>query len=300
MCWSIAVTAILAGCTDTGHRLSDSARGSPARAAVDNTAPGTGWDADAGRLMIVSLDATSDSVAVVLPEITDSTIESVQDIDAPVANLSFDLFGRSGRIASNITVSPVAIQDSSQECYSWPLAKLRTQKPGWNAGFVAGHADAIKLDSIEAMTSADSAELVRAIAQGASTQPVATDPTFRGLPFRVRSAYAFRVDSTDVIVANVVRAVNEEANPRIEYLLIVGERARDAVGKLNVEYFDRAAGAEGSTQASELLAAVRVGLSKRPVLLVSAAYEDGAKLGLIARSAGGKWTAIWRSAYTNC
>jgi hypothetical protein len=291
---------MLTACRDTGRSPSDSARA--AFHSVPPKKPGIslGWDSDAGPLLIVSLDPTTDSIAVVLPEITDSTIDSVQGIDAPVTGRRFDLFGRSGRIASNVGVSPLVLRDSSEDCYSWPMARVHGPKGGWSAGFATGHAEAIKLDSIEVMSAADSAALTKAVVQAASTLPAAADPVFRGLPFRVRSAYTFQIDTTEVIVATVVRALNEEANPRIEYMLVVGERAQGVSAKFNVDYFNRTAGAEDSTQASEVLTAVRIGVSKRPIVVVSVAYNDGAKLALIERTEEGKWIATWESAYTDC
>jgi hypothetical protein len=172
--------------------------------------------------------------------------------------------------------------------------------PGWRIGFATGHVQAIKLDSIEAMPSSDSASLAASLAQTAATLPIASDPTFRGLPFRVRSAYTFRLDSVDIVIADVVRSVNEEANPRLEHLLIIGERPAGTTGKYTAGYYSRTAGAEETTQATEVLAVVRIGSSRKPAVVVNIEYDDGRKLGLIERTAPGQWRSIWRSAYTDC
>jgi hypothetical protein len=150
------------------------------------------------------------------------------------------------------------------------------------------------------MSSADSAALAVALAQTAATLPVKVDPTFRGLPFRVRSAYTFRLDSVQVVVADIVRSVNEEANPRLEHILIIGERPSGTAGKFGVGYFSRTAGAEESTQATELLAAVAIGGMRLPAIVVNIEYDDGGKLGLIERTDSGQWQATWKSAYTDC
>jgi hypothetical protein len=134
----------------------------------------------------------------------------------------------------------------------------------------------------------------------AATLPIVSDPTFRGLPFRVRSAYTFRLDSIDVVIADVVRSVNEEANPRLEHLLIIGERPAGARGKYNLGYYSRTAGAEESTQATEVLTAVQIGVTKRPAIVINIEYDDGGKLGLIERTDSGEWRAMWKSAYTDC
>lgn len=252
--------------------------------------------------MIVSVGGSGDSVAVVLPEATDSTIAALQDISPPLSGLTFDLFARGGKVGSPavaVLSIPRAVS-TRQDCYSWPLAKLKSSRSNWRAGFVSGHVHPIALDSIEAMPSADSAALAVSLAQTAATLPVTADPTFKGLPFRVRSAYTFRLDSIDVVIADVVRSVNEEANPRLEHLLIVGERAAGSTGRYKVGYYNRTAGAEESTQATEILAAVFIGSTKRPAVVVNIEYDDGGKLGLIERTGPGEWRTTWRSAYTDC
>jgi hypothetical protein len=116
----------------------------------------------------------------------------------------------------------------------------------------------------------------------------------------VRSAYTFRLDSVDIVIADVVRSVNEEANPRLEHLLIIGERPAGTTGKYTAGYYSRTAGAEETTQATEVLAVVRIGSSRKPAVVVNIEYDDGRKLGLIERTAPGQWRSIWRSAYTDC
>lgn len=262
-------------------------------------ASSTNWNVDAGPVMLVSSESSPDTAAVILPEVTDSTIESVQGNEAPVTGLIFDLFGRGGKLEESALI-PLRVSEARQECYGWPLGTLRTTRAGWRVGFARGHAQAIQLDSIEAMPSADSAALAASLAQAAATLPIASDPVFRGLRFRVRSAYTFRLDSVAVVVADVVRSVNEEANPRIEHLLLIGERPIGTTGKYNPAYYSRTAGAEETTQVTEVLAAVLIGPSRRPAVVVNIEYDDGRKLGLIERAAPGQWRSRWRSAYTDC
>jgi len=177
---------------------------------------------------------------------------------------------------------------------------VRAPSSVWRVGFAGAHVQAIKLDSIEAMTSTDSAALAVSLAETAATLVNASDPAFRGLPFRVRSAYTFRLDSIHVVIADVVRSVNEEANPRIEHLLMIGEKRAGSIGKYTTGYYSRTAGAEETTQATEVLAAVRVGSSRKPAVVVNIEYDDGRVLGLIERVASGQWRSLWRSAFTDC
>ena len=298
-CNMVALVCVVVGCRGNDRGIADSTRALPPVYPA-GPAGNTNWNSDAGPVMIVSAGGGSDTVAVVLPDATDSTIESLQNIAPPVSGLRFDLFGRGGKVASSVPVSPISQTDTTQECYSWPMASLQSTRGNWQVGFVSGHVQPIHVDSIEGLPSPDSAALAVSLAQTAATLRAATDPTFRGLPFRVRSAYRFRLDTVDVVIADVVRVVNEEANPRVEHLLIFGERPHGVSGKFDVSYYSRTAGAEESTQVTEILSVVRISATKRPAVVVNIEYDDGGKLGLVERTAPGEWRATWRSAYTDC
>ena len=298
--WFPLVVVGLVACREKGSGRIDSAGKSLPPVYSLGPAGNTNWNADAGPVMIVSTGSTGDTIEVVFPEATDSTIASFERIIPPISGLTFDLFGRGGKVKSSVSALPLPPADTDEECHFWPLAKLRSARANWRVGFASGHVNAIKVDSIEGMSSTDSAALAASLARTAATLPVAADPTFRGLPFRVRSAFTFRLDSVDVVVADVVRSVNEEANPRLEHILIVGEKAASTTGKYNVGYYSRTAGAEESTQATEVLTMVQIGAAKRPAIVVDIEYDDASKLGLIERMADGQWRATWRSAYTDC
>ena len=296
----LTIAVLLAGCRGENPQKADSARGSLSPVYPSAPAVNPNWNAEAGPVIVVSRGSDNDSIAVVLPEVTDSVLEGLQGDAAPIAGLSFDLFGRRGMVASAIPASPIARADTSQDCVAWPSARLRSGQPDWEVGFVTKHATAIPLDSLAGLSSADSSALAVALTQTAASLQVASDPTFRGLPFRVISAYTFRLDSVDVVVANIVRTVNEEANPRVEHLVIFGERPRGASGKYAVSYYSRSAGREESAQATDVLAVVRIGTAKRPVVVVNVANDEGGNLGLVERTASGKWIATWHSAFTDC
>jgi hypothetical protein len=250
--------------------------------------------------MLVSLGGGFDSAAVVLPEITDSTMEEVQGIAPPLSGFVFELFSRSGNVDSSAVASLPTTGSTQRDCYAWPAARVQSARTGWRIGLVRGNAKAIALDSIGSLSSADSATLAASLAQSAATLPLSADPVFLRLPFRVRSAYTFRLDSAEVVIADVVRSLNEEANPRIEDLFLIGERPIGATGKYTVGYFNRIAGAEETIQATEVLSAVSIGVSKRPAVIVNVESEDGSQLGFIERIGRGQWRYTWKSAYTDC
>ena len=297
--FALGLIAFFAGCRDRQPDKADSSRSLPP---VYPSSPleSTNWDRDAGPLMVVADTAGPERARVVLPEATDSTIESFEGVNPPIEGLKFDLFGRGGRQRSSAVLSPLPRVNTRDQCYAWPRARVHGPTSEWRVGLASGRTSAIRLDSIEGRSSSDSAALAVALTQTAATLPAATDPAFRGLPFRVRSAYTFRLGSVEVVVADVVRTVNEEANPRVERLFIIGERGAGTTSKYEPGYYSRTAGAEDSIEATELLTALEIGPAKRPTVVVSIEYDDGGKIALIERTAPGRWTARWRSAYTDC
>jgi hypothetical protein len=285
-------------CRDKAGNSADAGRSLPAVLSLGPTS-NTNWNVNAGPVMLLSAGNSSDSVSIVLPEATDSTIELVQDV-APVSGLVFELFNRGGKVDSTRVVPQKMAADTTRDCSAWPVGRTQFAHPNWRVGFVRGNVRAIPLDSIGSLPSADSAMLAASLAQTAATLPVSSDPTFRRLPFRVQSAYTFRLDSVEVVIADIVRTLNEEANPRIEHLLLIGERPAGTKGKYAVGYFSRIAGPEETMQATEVLATVRIGVSKSPAIVVGVDSEEGVQLGLIERTGPGQWRPTWKSAYTTC
>ena len=294
----VPVLLVLA-CRDRPENGANSGKSLPAVFSLGPTS-NTNWNVNAGPVMLLSAGNSSDSVSIVLPEATDSTIELIQDVAPPVSGFVFELFNRGGRVDSTRVLPQKMGTDTTRDCTAWPVGKTQFAHPDWRVGFVRGNVTAAPLDSIESLASGDSAMLAASLAQTAATLPVSSDPTFRKLPFRVQSAYTLRLDSVEVVIADIVRTLNEEANPRIEHLLLIGERPIRSKGKYAVGYFSRVAGPEETMQATEVLAAVRVGASKSPAIVVSVESEDGVKLGLIERTGPGQWRSTWKSAYTTC
>ena len=246
--------------------------------------------------MVVALEG--DSVAIVLPQATDSSMP-FQQLSALQSDLSVDLVGRAGKIGSAV-VSPVTRTVEAAECRSWPAGRIKPARSGWRGGFTSGRVAAVPLDSIEAMSPVDSAALATTIAQNVATLLLASDSDFRGLPFRVRSAHTFRADSIEGVIADVVRSVNEEANPRLEHLFVIAERPVGSSAKYRVAFFSRTAGAEDDAEITELLAVVLIGAKRLPAAVVNVEYDEGGKLGLIERTAPVQWRFRWRSAYAGC
>jgi hypothetical protein len=247
--------------------------------------------------MLVALGEIGDSAAVVLPDASDSTLNSPSL--PQLSHTVFDLYGRSGKVGSSV-VSPFTDSVGDSTCASWPSTHLGSAHEGWQVALTRGSARAIPLDSIEGLSSADSALLAASLAESVAALPVASDPTFRRLPFRVRYAYTTRMDSVEIVAADIVRALNEEANPQIEHIFFVGERPGQTKGKFVVEYYSRTAGAEETTQATEVLTALEIGSSRRPAFVVNVESDNRARFGLIENAGSTGWGPAWWSAYTDC
>jgi hypothetical protein len=102
-----------------------------------------------------------------------------------------------------------------------------------------------------------------------------------------------------ILIGDVVRKINEEANPREEHLLVIAERDQGSTAGYSIVFHSRAAGSEEAVRTSEVLGAVRF-LSGRPAVVVSFDYENGGRVALIERVADGGWRITWRSAFGGC
>jgi hypothetical protein len=287
-------------CTEKNSKNVGSSRTSLPPVYPIGPANNTNWDPSAGQVILVSQGDNPDSAAIILPDATDSVVSTVADSSVSLSGIVFDLFGRGGKLGSSTAASVMNSRTSGRECNAWPTARLQTGHSGWRVAFVKGAATAIALDSIESLSSVDSAAMAASLAQSVAALPIASDQTFRRLPFRVRFAYRGRLDSTEIVLADIVRTLNEEANPRIEHILLIAERSRLTADSYRIGYYTRTAGAEETMQAVEVLAAVSIGTARQPAFVVNAEGERGNRLGLIERGESGTWRPSWWSAYTSC
>src|SRR5688572_2595046 len=144
----LAVLAVSA-CGERRPESADSARPMPTPPAAPVNA--TNWNLEAGPVMVLALEG--DSVAIVLPQATDSSMP-FQQSSALESNLSVDLLGRVGKVGSAV-VSPVTRMAGAAECRSWPAGRVKPARSGWRIGFTSGRVVAVSLDSIESMSPID-------------------------------------------------------------------------------------------------------------------------------------------------
>jgi hypothetical protein len=265
----------------------------------------TGWDAELGPALFVAGGAPGEAVAV-FPEFTDSTLTDTTTFDvAALAPSEVELFTRAGSVGRARLALTAGPRRAPAECTAWPTARVERSggSGGWQVAFPAGQAVALPLDSIEDNTPADSALLAAAVTRLAASLPGDTAPMFRGLPFFVRSARRFTpAPGVEAVVGQLVRKVNQEANPREEHLMVIGERP--AGGAANVPYaaayVERVSGLEETIEASDVLAAVQLGAERKTTLVIGRDYGDGMVYALVERVGDGRWRLRWSSAYAGC
>jgi hypothetical protein len=148
------------------------------------------------------------------------------------------------------------------------------------------------MDSIEALPSADSARLAADLARLASALPMQKTSRFTGLPFAVLGAHRFESNGRQVVVAHLVRRLNQEAAPLEERTLIIAERPSPAAKgePYVVTHSLRSEGSEDTAEHFEVLAAIRG--RQAPMLLLSRDQLSRTTYELLERADDG-WRTRW-------
>lgn len=298
----------------------------PAPVTPPPVAAAAGWDAGAGAALVVP--GPADDALLVSPGVADAAgVDTVRAAPAaalavlPVDVALFAPHGLVGHARATVTTSGSAMPATT--CAGWPRVRLGPASgadvvPAWTVGFAAAPGTPaptpLPLDSLDRLAGADSARLVAALTRLAAALPAptsvnaATRAALRGVPFRVRHAREFAPDAkTRAVVAVLTRTVNHEAAPAADALLLVAERPVAAgPDALRLVYSERAAGAEESLPAADVLAAVRLGAgarseeragpAPRAALVVGREADDGVRYALLERVEPGRWRARWTSA----
>ena len=309
---SVFALALVSACErKSPAKPQDTAISSPQSVPADTTtvraavAPST-WDTSAGPVMFVRGSSPSEAY-VVFPAITDSTPSDAVHFDSALArNTSVELFQRAGGGDTAHLGAMAGGEWNADQCIEWPAATLQATTSGdattgWTVAFLRGRAKPLTLDTVEALPHADSAKLVADITRLVSTVPNDTAKTFRGIPYSVRTAYRFTPASgIEAVVADVVRTLNQEANPLEEHTLVVGERPAGSGAPFTLAYREVTAGSDETLESSDVLAAVQIGSPPHvDLVLEREGYESNA-YALLERQADGSWKLRWTSAHTGC
>lgn len=172
----------------------------------------------------------------------------------------------------------------------------------WTVGLVSGRARPVALEPIATLSPTDSARLAAEATRLASALPSDTAADFRGIPFAVRIAYRFpAAPGVSALAAEVVRKVNEEADPAAEHIFLVAERDSTAASdRYRTAYAYRRSGGEAEVVSTELLAAITLGAPPRTTLVLDEVGYAGDSYALLERVGPLTWRVRWRSAYADC
>jgi len=278
----------------------------PAESSAAARPPASGWDASAGPVLVVRADSPG-RASVVYPQYTENALPDTLRFDvAPISGASVTLYGHAGALGAARIASVGPRSWRAGECVEWPAATVAASNDsaaaGWSIAFLPSGIAGVPLDSIEGLSPLDSAKLAADITRLASALPGDTARAFHGIPFAVRNAYRFMVDSaTPAIAADVVRKLNQEAMPLEEHTFLIAERP-GSQQRYSVVYTDRTSGTEESLVTTELLAAVRLpspSPSRVALVLLREGFDTNA-YALLERSPRGGWRMTWTSVRTGC
>jgi hypothetical protein len=254
----------------------------------------------------VPTDTTRPTLAsAVLPDAEAATTDSAAAASvAPLDGVTVDLFTLGGKLGTARVAADerAAASVDPELCAPWPAVRLSAAptRGSWRVAFSAGHATSLPVDSIEGLSAADSASRAAEVARLASLVPRTNSRDFAGLPFSVRQARTFSAAGTDVLVAEAVRKIAQEANPREQHVLVVAERAAGSTAKYELAYSETSAGNEARVETRDVLAAVTLGANRRPTLVLNREYEDAFAYSLLERVGKRRWRVRWTSAKLGC
>lgn len=238
------------------------------------------WSSELGPLLLVP--SGSDNAAVILfPEAPSAQLTS----SAPVTLLSANGDTAVTRVESLVS--------DSVECGDAPVVRFKgTVAPTWSVGLLARSARSLRMDSIEALPPADSARLAADLARLASALPMHRNSRFSGLPFAVLGARRFVTDGRQIVVAQLVRRLSQEAAPLEERTLVIAERPAGAAKRepYVVTHSRRSEGSEDTAEHFDVLAAI---LGRQSPLLLLSRDQLSRTTYELLESADDGWRVRW-------
>jgi hypothetical protein len=262
------------------------------------------WDTTAGTALFVAGPTPQEALVIAPRYTTEASLDSVVLDSARLRSIRVDLFKGGQRVGAAV-VGSITGSGRTDSCRTWPSAHLRpapgdTSTGSWTLAFESGHATPVAVDSIEALSTADSARLAADVARLASALPGDTSAIFRGLPFVVTKAWrAHMPTGQTLLTAVVVRNVNQEANPRQERILLIAERDSMPSARYTALYSERMVGLEETIETTDPIGILLLGPERRPTVIISRDSGNGVSYALIER-VGGQWQRRWTSTYAGC
>jgi hypothetical protein len=268
------------------------------------------YDPALGAVLVLPLatdGGAGEPVALLSPLLPpDAPLDDTAAMTDRLGGGSVQLFSRSGMVGAR-TIQPASVQtQAGAVCPVWPTARLSADDAGvsaparrWFVGFPSGRAQAIPLDSIEALPARDSAALAAALTRLVSALPEDSASSFRGLPFTVTRAYRSRELPDGFAVGVLVRRIPQEDRPLEERVFVVVSTRDTLPRKWSVVWHSRENGREEEVIATEPLAAVRAAGSARVSLVLGRDDGTGTSLVLLER-VGERWRVRWESPVSGC
>jgi len=289
------------GCTgDRSPRGKDTAQTStpPRLATVVEHLASSNWDDAAGPWFVVPT-GSGPAAYVILPALApDVALDTVRFDIKPLQEQRLELFNH-GAAAGDAEVA-LTVFDSTADCPIWPTVQLRTNITAWNVAFQPGRAHVFAQDTLAGLNTRDSSRLSIEVARLASAVPSDTNALFRGRPFVVRQVVRALAGERTILVAEVVRTINQEATPLQEHLLILAERDAIAASWSTV-LSERSVALEENAETTDVLAIFRPEASPQALLvLVSRDFGEGGAFALFERNASGMWRLRWTSPLAGC
>jgi len=251
--------------------------------------------ADSGRDTATSRDTSGATVADWVSELGPTLVipgdseEVAIEINAPTsetAALTIRLGHPGGPFSAPIAASPLV--GDSLGCDA-PTLRLRGSAPaGWTIGVASPDVVSVPLDSMDALSGADSAALSADVARVASAL-APPDSRFRGLPFVALKAYRIRQLNRSTLFAVVMRRIPQEATPFEARGFVIGESAGQ--NPYSLAYGLRSEGTEETVEHFALLAVLSAG--GKEFAVVEREQESATRYEILERSAIGEWRVRW-------
>ncbi len=201
------------------------------------------------------------------------------------------------RLDGSVSTVRVALSSSSEGCVSGVLQPAPTA--GWGVGFIGRAPEVIRVDSLRAMASHDSATLTPIVFRLASGVPNAPGGRFVGLPFSLVELWRAHLrDGAMVLVATTRRQLNQEDSPLEERTLLIAEG--DSAGNLALRHSSRSAGPEETVEGHELLGMAAFPGAASALMVIAHNFGDENAYSILQRDRPGAWTLRWSSRRLTC
>lgn len=250
------------------------------------------WDKALGPVLLIG--GTTATTAEVL---TETGLDSTRLPGTKVL-----LLGRGGETQqASLTLTTPPQEDACKGLGAWQLAAASGALNPWSVGFSAQEeVDPLPMDSVESLSSADSASIAAQMARLASTSPSAESKRFAGLPFSVLSLWRFSpAPGVTAIAANLIRKLSMEASPQEERTTIIAEKDSTS-SNYALAYEERSQGNEETVESRDFVAAVRLGAGHTPILVMTHDYEAEIAYSILEREGRARWKVRWTSRRVKC